>query len=240
MVARAEAELSSAELFASYQVRIRRYIGTMVHDPDEADDLTQEVFLQAHRRLDSLRDPDAVVSWLYRIATHVCYDHFRKRSRQPTAHLPEITDETQARRAGEGEVGPRIDRVLEQAEMSACVRRFLDELADGYRNAILLHDLEGLTNVEIATMLGVSLHAVKIRLHRARRKLEAALVAHCDFSRDEEGVFVCEPSGASPMPTSPPGTSSVYPSSPPDRPETQTRCEESAGAGGGGPHDVVW
>jgi len=69
--------VSSADLFAAYQGRIRRYILSMVRDPVEADDLTQDVFLQAHRKLGSLRDPDAVISWLYRIATHVCYDRFR-------------------------------------------------------------------------------------------------------------------------------------------------------------------
>ena len=76
--------------------------------------------------------------------------------------------------------------------MTACVRSFLEDLSDEYRQVILLHDLEGLTNAEIAKMLGASLATVKIRLHRARRKLQAALAAGCDFSLDEHGVFVCE------------------------------------------------
>jgi RNA polymerase sigma-70 factor (ECF subfamily) len=214
MVAGAGTELSSAELFTSYRTRIRRYIGTMVHDPDDADDLTQDVFVQAHRRLGSLRDPDAVVSWLYRIATHLAYDRFRKWSRQPSVPLPDVAGESEARLA-EGKAEPSVGRVVEQAEMSACVRRYLDGLSDDYRTAILLHDLEGLTNVEIAEMLGVSLEAVKIRLHRARRKLEDALATHCDFSRDEQGVFVCEP------------TASVYPSAPSGRPDVKRRGAQS-------------
>lgn len=236
MVAGAATGLSSAELFSSYRTRIRRYVGTMVHDPDDADDLTQDVFVQAHRRLGSLRDPDAVVSWLYRIATHLAYDRFRKSSRQPTAPLLDI--EAEARLVAEGEAEPSVGRVVEQAEMSACVRRYLDELSDDYRTAILLHDLEALTNVEIAEMLGVSLDAVKIRLHRARRKLERALAAHCDFSRDEQGVFVCEPSAASvPTPSASDG-SRVYPSAPSGRPDGKRRGERSAGARGGDRHDV--
>jgi RNA polymerase sigma-70 factor (ECF subfamily) len=205
---------SSAELFASHHARIRRYILGIVHDPDEADDLTQDVFLQVHRRLGSLQDPDAVTSWMYRIATHLCYDRFRQRSRRPRPHSLDPTEPAGARPVAGGEDEPTLGRVIEQAEMSGCVRSYLERLPDDYRNAILLHDLEGVTNAEIAEMLGISVDLVKIRVHRARRKLETALATHCDFSRDEQGVFVCEPA-AQPSPTPParpPLRSKVYPS----------------------------
>lgn len=208
---------SSGDLFAAYQARIRRYVLSMVHDPDEADDLTQDVFLQAHRRLSSLRDPDAVVSWLYRIATHVCYDRYRKVSRQPRPQrFDQNAPSVPPADAGDGESS--LGQVLERAEMGACVRSYLDQLADDYRNAILLHDLEGLTNAEIAEMTGASLDAVKIRLHRARRKLEAVLSARCDFSLDERGVVVCEPK--------------VYLSPAARRPVVEKRQRDAVGTGG--------
>lgn len=203
-----KARMSSADLFAAYQPRIRGYILGMVHDPAEADDLTQDVFVQVHRKLGSLRDEDAVVSWLYRIATHVCYDRFRKSSRQPgTGSL----DDEEPEPADDSDV-IRLDRVIERKEMSACVRGYIEELRPEYRQVIVLHDLEELTNPETAEMLGVSLDTVKIRLHRARRKLERALNAGCDFSCDEQGVMVCEPA------SSPTHTSELrmY-ASPPDR-----------------------
>lgn len=205
---------SSAELFASHHARIRRYILSIVHDPDEADDLTQDVFLHVHRRLSSLRDPDAVTSWLYRIATHLCYDRFRQRSRRPRPHSLDLTEPAGARPVAGGEDEPTLGRVIEQAEMSGCVRSYLERLPDDYRNAILLHDLEGVTNAEIAEMLGISVDLVKIRVHRARRKLETALATHCDFSRDEQGVFVCEPAAQPPPtpPARPPSRAKVYPS----------------------------
>lgn len=187
--------LSSGELFAAYQPRIRRYILSMVRDPADAEDLTQDVFLQVHRKLDTVRDPDAVVSWLYRIATHVCYDRFRRSSRRPKTE-PLDDDAVAAGRAGDRSddvSDARLDRALEQAEMSACVRKYIEDLSTAYRQVILLHDLEELTNPEIARMLGASLDSVKIRLHRARRKLEAVLIENCEFARYEDGVFVCEP-----------------------------------------------
>jgi len=174
----------------------------MVHDPSEADDLTQDVFLQAHRKLGSLRDPNALTSWLYRIATHVCYDRFRKASRQPRLDPLDAISLAAATPRDDGASEATLDRVIERGEMSACVRGFLDDLSNEYRQVILLHDLEGLTNAQIAGMLGASLDAIKIRLHRARRKLQVALAANCDFSHDEHGVFVCEPAAASPAATS--------------------------------------
>jgi RNA polymerase sigma-70 factor (ECF subfamily) len=185
--------VSSGDLFASYHDKIRRYILGMVHDPAEADDLTQDVFLQVHRKLDSVRDSDAVVSWLYRIATHVSYDRFRRSSRRPRTEPLEVDPADGA--AGLGDIANqlRLDRALEQTEMSACVRKYIDELSTEYQQVIFLHDVEGLSNPQIAEMLGVSLDAVKIRLHRARRKLQIALGEHCDLSLDEQGVLVCEP-----------------------------------------------
>jgi len=185
--------VSSAELFEAYQPRIHRYVLSMVHNPAEADDLTQEVFLQAHRKLGSLRDPDAATSWLYRIATHLCYDRYRKWSREPRLDPLDVADSHAAAAVRDGPDEARLDLLIERTEMSACVRGFLDDLSDEYRQVILLHDLEGLTNPRIAEMLGVSVDAIKIRLHRARRKLQAALAASCDFSHDERGVFVCDP-----------------------------------------------
>lgn len=64
--------------------------------PAEADDLTQDVFLQVHRKLSSVRDPDAVVSWLYRIATHLCSDRFRRSSREPRTDRLDVSGSVQA------------------------------------------------------------------------------------------------------------------------------------------------
>ena len=196
-------EFSSGEIFATYQERIRRYIVGIVHDPAEAEDLTQEVFIQVHRRLDSLRDPDALVVWLYRIATRVCYDRFRKSARQPQTETLDDGNVLEKISVDDSGGAARLDRVVERAEMSACVRKYMEDLSPEYRQVIVLHDLEELSNPEIAEQLGVSLDTVKIRLHRARRKLRAVLEAQCDFSVDDQGVFVCEQTEVAPAETSP-------------------------------------
>ena len=76
--------------------------------------------------------------------------------------------------------------------MSGCVQQYIAQLSDSYRAVILLHDTQGLTNPEIAEMLDLSLATVKIRLHRARKRLREALLRACSFSYDDRGVLICE------------------------------------------------
>ena len=182
----------SAAVFEQYRERIYRYILRMTRDTTEAEDLTQETFLRAHRSLENLKDQNSLTAWLYRIATHVCYDRFR----QSSYHSPPQSIDAPGRGGLDAEIedrdAPRLDEAIEQKEMSACVQEYVVKLPDDYRIAIILHDLHGLTNPEIAEMLNCSLDTVKIRVHRARRALQAALATDCDFSFDERGVFVCE------------------------------------------------
>lgn len=178
--------LDDATAFAEVYGRIRRYVGSLVRDPSEAEDLTQEVFLRAHRGRASLRDAEAGMTWLYRIATHVSVDRMRARARRPLAAeaTPDEIDPADA--------GPALQQVIEQQEMSACVQSYLTALPDKYRGVLLLRDLHDMSGPEIAEHLGISLATVKIRLYRARQKLRAALEAACAFERDERNVLICE------------------------------------------------
>lgn len=170
--------------------RIRRYVLSLVRDDAEAEDLTQEAFLRAHRQHAQLRDPKAEVAWLYRIATHVTVDRMRERSRRQEL-VPSTALEPENPREPADE-GPALQQVIEQGEMTACVQSYIVGLPDTYRSVLLLSDVHEMSGPEIARMLGVSLPTVKIRLHRARQKLRAALQVACAFERDARNVLVCE------------------------------------------------
>jgi RNA polymerase sigma-70 factor (ECF subfamily) len=175
-------------LFETYYDRLCRYIASMIRDPDEAEDLAQETFLRAFQQRDSLRTREAVIGWLYRIATNVCLDRLRQRARraplESETDLDDIPTESDT---------PSPEQTTEQNEMSTCVQQYLADLPDDYRAVVLLQDMHGLTGPEIAELLGVSLATVKIRLHRARKRLRAALESGCTFSHDDCDVLVCEP-----------------------------------------------
>lgn len=174
-----------------YRASIHRYILRLVRDAERADDLTQETFLRVHQRLEGLKDPAALEAWLYRVATNVCYDSFRRpEQRRPVLPLLVLGEEQRTPADG---AALRPDQLLEQSDMSNCVLRFLTRLPAAQREVLLLHDLQGCTAPEIAGQLRVSVPNVKIRLHRARTRLKAALSEGCDFSCNDRGVFVCEP-----------------------------------------------
>ncbi len=181
-------EPDTAAMIYQYQDRMYRYVLTLVRDPAEAEDVTQETLLRAYHNYASLRDPASLTGWLYRIATNIAFDHFRQRARRAP-----LEAEVDLEAIDVPEVdAPSLLQLSEQSEMSACVQRYLDSLPDTYRAVIMLHDLHGMTSPDIAAALDVSLPNVKIRLHRARIKLRAALEAGCEFSCDERGVLVCE------------------------------------------------
>lgn len=178
----------SPAFFEAHYDRIFRYVQSMVHDSAEAEDLTQETFLRAFRERESLRESGALVAWLYRISTHVALDKLRQRARRAPREADVDLGEIDLPDPG----GVSLDQGIEQGEMSACVQEYVATLPDNYRSVILMHDTEDLTGSEIAELLDLPLATVKMRLHRARRKLQATLQAGCEFSCDERNVLVCE------------------------------------------------
>ena len=183
------ASFPTVDEIEQYRPALTRYLQYLVRDASEAEDLAQETFVRAYRQRSTLRDPAALASWLYQIATHVSIDRLRQRARTVERQVnAEIEDLPIADRKR-----PSPLTIVQQTEMSACVQRYVANLSDAYKAVLLLHDADGLTADEIAHLLQLPLTTVKMRLHRARRQLETALNNACAFERDERGVFICEP-----------------------------------------------
>lgn len=87
---------------------------------------------------------------------------------------------------------PVLDSLLIRKDMNECIRGIVDSLPGNYRTALVLSELEGLTNAEIAEVAGISLDTVKIRLHRARMRLKKELEAKCNFYHDERNELACD------------------------------------------------
>ena len=180
---------NGAEEVEQHRAAVTRYIRYLLRNTVEAEDLAQETFLRAHRQQASLRDPAALESWLYQIASHVCIDRLRQRARAVRREVDTPVEELLLPDADK----PSPFKIIQQAEMSDCVQRYVSTLSDSYKAVLLFHDADGLTAEEIAELLQLPLTTVKMRVHRARRQLQAALDNACAFGRDERGVFVCEP-----------------------------------------------
>jgi RNA polymerase sigma-70 factor (ECF subfamily) len=164
---------------------LRRYLERLVGNRATADDLLQDTLLKIARGLPEFEGRSSIKTWAFTIATRVATDHFRRP--QSRAQMVEI-DETGPDHVADAEVDQRL--VID--EMNSCVREVIDSLPEDYRTALVLHDLEGQTAMQVAEIADCSLATAKIRIHRARRRLKEALDQECSFYRDEDNVFRCD------------------------------------------------
>ena len=182
------------EVFSHFEKPIRDYVLRMIREKSAADDLAQEVFLKVHNNLASFQDKSKLSTWIYKIATNVCLDYFRSASYKKGERTQPLESEgsREDSQANEYQRNVSVEEHVIKEEMGDCVREYVDGLPEDYRTVIILHDLQGLKNREIAEILSCSLDTVKIRLHRARKKLKAILESNCDFDRDDSNVLGCD------------------------------------------------
>jgi RNA polymerase sigma-70 factor (ECF subfamily) len=171
------------EIVQQHKNRIYHYICRMTHDSPDAEDLTQEVFIKAYQSLATFRQEAAVDTWLYRIATNLVIDRFRRRKRGPLAWL--------AWGGGDEEGDPLAelpdpDRgsdpadVAELTELQAEVHGAIATLPPKLRSAVILHDMEGLSYEEVAAVVGCPIGTVKSRLFNGRTLLRRKLARYVE------------------------------------------------------------
>lgn len=160
------------ELVSEHSWRVYRWAYRLTGNPHDAEDLTQDVFIRVFRSLSTYR-PGSFEGWLHRITTNLFLDGVRRRSRQRTVSLH---DNDAVDRLADGDPDPaqRVD----EATLDADLRAALDGLPAGFRDAVVLADVEGLSYEEIADTLGIKMGTVRSRIHRGRRAMREALEQH--------------------------------------------------------------
>lgn len=181
------------EIYEKFQPKIFSYLSQLIGQ-HEAEDLTQEVFAKVGRGLKSFKGESKLSTWLYRIATNTAIDRMRSVSFQRSSDYASLENGSgmEDRNVWSGHTKTSADQTLIRKEMSACVREFIGRLPSDYKTVILLSEIEGFKNREIAEILQVSLDTVKTRLHRARVKLKKELDNGCVFYHSEENILACD------------------------------------------------
>lgn len=156
------------ELYRQHARRLYSLAVRMIGSAEDAEDLLQEVFLQAHRKLPGFRGESTLGTWLYRLTMNHCLDHLRGRQAKMSRATASLADEHAAEpMAPEPVVPSAISRMdLERA---------IEALPPGAKAAFLLHDVEGFEHQEIAAILGISEGTSKSQVHKARLKLRVLL-----------------------------------------------------------------
>ncbi len=194
-----ESTLDFDLIVEEYQGRVIRYLASLLGNAALAHDLTQETFLKVHKGLEELRSQEAQTAWIYRIASNLALDHLRSRpSRQDRQTVSLEAEPLDGQGAGPLPSSEELSAEgrLEQEEMAECLRHYIHQLPEASRACLILRDLEGLGEEVVAEILGCSAGVVKVRTHRARKKLREQLRQRCHFYQDERGVLRCEPVGA--------------------------------------------
>ncbi len=156
------------ELYKRHYRRVYSLCFKMLQNSAEAEDLTQEVFIQLHRKIGSFRGDSAFTTWLHRLTVNQVLMHFRKRvvRYEKTAEEDEVPIQIVPGTENQNKMSV-IDKIA--------LKKAIQELPKGYKKIFLLHDVEGYEHEEIAQILGCSVGTSKSQLHKARAKLKRIL-----------------------------------------------------------------
>lgn len=163
---------------------LEAFVARRVADPQDAEDVVQEILLRIHRHSNELADTDRLLAWVHRIARNAVIDHYRRRAARPElavgaaddlGDVPMIQDE------------PAAD--ASRRELAHCLRPLLEHLPDQHRQALVVTELEGLSQVEAAKQLGISVSGMKSRVQRGRAQLRELLLDCCEVELDRSGAI---------------------------------------------------
>lgn len=180
-------------LYRQFNEPLVRYLAKMT-SAEEAEDLAQEVFARVAKNLDRFEGRAKLTTWIYRIATNAALDRLRSPERR-RIEIP-LMEEIDSAHSPQGTVskthGSQLAQVID-SEMNDCIRQQVDKLPHKYRTVMILNSLEELKIREIADILGISLEAAKMRLHRGRAMLKEILENECRFYHHaDSGALLCD------------------------------------------------
>ena len=171
-------------LIHAYEKPIYNLCLRTLGDPQDALDASQEAFFRAYRSLASFRGESKFSVWLYRLASNVCLDILRKKTRGQTVSLTE--EEETVLDIPDDRFCPQTE--LEKKELRRAVREGLRRLNPEYREALVLREINGLSYDEIAQVTGLEPGTVKSRIFRARKKLAEVLLEDGNFSANSPSL----------------------------------------------------
>jgi RNA polymerase sigma-70 factor (ECF subfamily) len=165
------------QIWQMYRGKLQRFIQNRVDDPATADDILQEVLIKIYTRLDTLEDDRRLRSWIYQITRNAITDYYRTHRTmtelQETFSVPELDATARARQ-----------------EIGGCLLPIIERLPAHYRQAVMLSEIEGLKQREVAIKQGISLCGAKSRVQRGRKMLKEMLMAGCHFEFDHRGTVI--------------------------------------------------
>jgi RNA polymerase sigma-70 factor (ECF subfamily) len=180
-VTAAETQDATYQIWVELKTNLHRFISRRAANEADADDILQDVFFKIHSNIDRLRDTTKIHSWVYQITRNAIIDYYRaRRSDLSLDATPDAFDVIKE------ETEDATDRV----EIMACLSPMIDRLPEDYRKALVMSDVEGITQAKVASEMKLSLSGAKSRVQRARGKMKTMLLDCCHFQFDRLGRAV--------------------------------------------------
>lgn len=166
-------------LWVESKDRLRNFIARRVKNNADADDILQDVFFRIHQKVDNLKDPEKIYTWMFQTTRNAIVDHYRVNTIDFTT-----VDEDAAALAFESD-DPSVEE-----EVLSWLEPMIAELPARYRDAVMLADIKGLTQKEVSEKLAMSLSGAKSRVQRGREKLKDILLDCCRLEFGRSGKIV--------------------------------------------------
>lgn len=165
------------QLVHLYERRIYNFALRLSSNPDDAEDITQEVFIRVYNAIGNFRGDSHFSTWVFRIAHNVFLDMRKKVKAHPQTSLQEVVelDESEVTRQVE-DTGPRPDQLAESSELHDILQQAIDSLPDYQKTMVILYHTQNKSYEEIAEIMNLPIGTVKSRLNRARIALKSKLV----------------------------------------------------------------
>lgn len=167
---------SFEELIERYSRKAYGLAFRLVGNAEDAEEALQDVFTQVHRKAGEFQGKSQFSSWLYRVTVNSCLMKLRKRKQEKAQPLEDVLPSyrnTMSLRQDEREEGDRATLIF---ELKSALEEAIQTLPDEYKPVFILRDVDGLSSAEVGTLLGISIPAVKSRLHRSRMILREKLL----------------------------------------------------------------
>ena len=166
------------EIWLKFSHPVKDFIRNKTHNSDVADDILQEVFIKIHQNLHLLRDEERVAGWVFQIARNTVLNYFRMQKKN-------LENQEFHQRETEGESYFKENNLNEM--VGIWLEEFKKDLDPKYQEALQLVDIEGITQIELAHKLGISVSGAKSRVQRGREKLKQKLMDCCPVKTDQYG-----------------------------------------------------
>lgn len=169
--------METTQLWNQYSEILKRFIISRVKDPEVVNDLLQETFIKVHLNLDTLKKQESIKSWIFSIANNIIIDYFNKQSKKTSlpTNLTTVDEENK-------EEHTAID----------CILPLINNLPSTYKEAMILSEIQGLKQHEIAKKLSISVSGAKSRIQRGRNLLKQGYINCCSYTLNEKGELTGE------------------------------------------------